>query len=67
MARTKRDEAEIQATINALPLEPSADVIEKVKKTCLKDGVLIYRAAKWTDPETAAKLSAALKAFGASL
>lgn len=52
MARAKRDEAEIQATVAALPLEPSAEVIEKVKQNCLKEGVLIYRAAKWTDPLT---------------
>ena len=36
----------------ALPLEPSAEVIEKIKKTSLKEGVLIYRAATWTDPLT---------------
>lgn len=59
MARAKRDEAEIQATVAALPLEPSAEVIEKAKTRCNAD-YLIYKAGYWTEPLTGEKEKTAL-------
>lgn len=59
MARAKRDEAEIQATVAALPLEPSAEVIEKAKARCNAD-YLIYKAGYWTEPLTGEKEKTAL-------
>lgn len=60
MARAKRNEEEIQATCDELPLLPPDDVLEKVKKTRLKDGVLIYKASRWTNPLTEEKEQTAL-------
>ena len=59
MARAKRDEAEIQATAEALPLKPLAEVVEQAKERCGKD-MLIYKASWWTDPLTGMKEKTAL-------
>ena len=60
MARAKRDEAEIQATCEELPLQPPSEVIEEVRNNRLKSGVMIYKASWWIDPLTEEKEQMAL-------
>ena len=60
MARVKRNEEEIQATCDELPLLPPEEVLEEVKDKRLKAGVLIYKSSWWMDPLTEKKEQTAL-------
>lgn len=60
MAKAKRNEEEIWATCEELPLQPPEEVLEEVKEKRLKAGVMIYRSSWWTDPLTEEKEQTAL-------
>lgn len=59
MAKKKRDEAEIRATADELPMEPPKEIVEIIKAK-QKEAMLVYRAGWWRDPLTGQKEKTAL-------